>query len=822
VNGNYPPQRPPRPKRTLLSYLSLIGMGIAMFFAGIQGIFVRWYYASGFNHIFLTRHKILSRNPDVKEINLEDDINSSPKNDKNPRRFIYGTTAFLVTTLVVMLLQGPIICWVVEKGITKVEDKISQPISANIESPFPGYVSITDLTIGESSTPLLIIENLTVQINYLSLFKGAVDLNEVNISGLIVQVQSNGSIKGLATWARDLLPKSKDTTAAETTVKKQFNIPNVYADNIQIIDADDVLSFQSENISITDDYLHATGSIHGTTCQIEGPLTEANVVCEERVWVPITSKITGGLKDAFIKLKAEAASSIGVTSFQLASSEKTIHSAVQTLSFDLEIEPTKDSFGRYPVQFTLYSTNGGSSQGTALISSKVFRADFTSTGMQIDAPDQGVSFQMDGKYQVITNLVDKKIEMDLNGTLKNLFINHLRLASGPVGPMDLEAIGFMKIKIHDLDEKIITVNIPEGIVGLGRVHANYSLFYTNIPEKREMKLLFDTGEVDASLAVKAIPNGLMPHILPLEAKGPFRLQIHLEFKEPDFDKLICDISPQLDDVEVLSMNEHINFEKLNKIFYTHFTGKKKRKTGPSSGRWVRLASMPILLPYILMGHEDSKFMSHNGVRPGPLRESLVTNLKNGRFRRGGSTITMQLARNLFLSPEKTLARKLEEFFITWQIERYFTRKYKKYSGKRRLIEIYLNIVEFGPGVYGIGHAARHFFGKKPMELNLYEMMWIIKRLPKPKLGRAPKQVSEGMAKGMNVIMNKIHKKGLIPTEAYIPIVPGPWPSFIGEWENVNPKWSPYSRKPFFLTPEEIEQKQLELELKNAEKEQKTD
>ena len=74
-----------------------------------------------------------------------------------------------------------------------------------------------------------------------------------------------------------------------------------------------------------------------------------------------------------------------------------------------------------------------------------------------------------------------------------------------------------------------------------------------------------------------------------------------------------------------------------------------------------------------------------------------------------------------------------------------------------------------------------------MRLNLYEMMWIIRRLPKPRLRAAPKVVSERMAAGMNVIMNKLNKRDFVPDELYIPIQAGPFPSEDGLWENFNPK-----------------------------------
>ncbi|MFM9469844.1 biosynthetic peptidoglycan transglycosylase, partial [Streptomyces scabiei] len=88
----------------------------------------------------------------------------------------------------------------------------------------------------------------------------------------------------------------------------------------------------------------------------------------------------------------------------------------------------------------------------------------------------------------------------------------------------------------------------------------------------------------------------------------------------------------------------------------------------------------------------------------------IANLKAHRFVRGASTITMQLAKNLFLSRDKTLSRKFEEVLLATYLEDTFK--------KEELMELYLNLIEFGPDVYGVVQAAEHYFGRAPIELNL--------------------------------------------------------------------------------------------------------
>ncbi|HEX7604239.1 MAG TPA: biosynthetic peptidoglycan transglycosylase, partial [Polyangiaceae bacterium] len=104
--------------------------------------------------------------------------------------------------------------------------------------------------------------------------------------------------------------------------------------------------------------------------------------------------------------------------------------------------------------------------------------------------------------------------------------------------------------------------------------------------------------------------------------------------------------------------------------------------------------------------------------------SIIANLKAGRFVRGASTITMQLAKNLFLSREKTVSRKLEELILATYLEKTFR--------KEELMELYLNVIEFGPDLYGVRAAGMHYFGRRPEELNLAECLFMSSLLPRPR------------------------------------------------------------------------------------------
>jgi len=125
--------------------------------------------------------------------------------------------------------------------------------------------------------------------------------------------------------------------------------------------------------------------------------------------------------------------------------------------------------------------------------------------------------------------------------------------------------------------------------------------------------------------------------------------------------------------------------------------------------------------------EDNSFFKHDGINYFALKESVEDNIEaGGKFRRGASTISMQLVKNLFLDQKKLLARKLREAFLVWLMEKVVD------VPKERILEVYFNIIEFGPGIFGIHDAAVHYFGKRPSDLTLGEVAWLVSIVPNPK------------------------------------------------------------------------------------------
>ncbi len=143
-----------------------------------------------------------------------------------------------------------------------------------------------------------------------------------------------------------------------------------------------------------------------------------------------------------------------------------------------------------------------------------------------------------------------------------------------------------------------------------------------------------------------------------------------------------------------------------------------------STSWVPLAQVsPYVMKAVIIA-EDDKFWSHEGFDFEAMQKALEKDLKKKKFKAGGSTISQQLAKNLYLSPAKNPVRKIKEAILTWRIERQLS--------KRRIMELYLNVAEWGDGMFGVGLAARRYYGKAAAALGPREAAELAAALPNPR------------------------------------------------------------------------------------------
>lgn len=174
-------------------------------------------------------------------------------------------------------------------------------------------------------------------------------------------------------------------------------------------------------------------------------------------------------------------------------------------------------------------------------------------------------------------------------------------------------------------------------------------------------------------------------------------------------------------------------------------------------RWVRFKTIPKLMRQAIRISEDASFYKHDGVDFEELKAAIQRDFKDGRLTRGASTITQQLAKNLYLSEEKTFIRKIREYLIARRLENTLS--------KSRIFHLYLNVIEFGPGVFGLQAASGYYFKKHVSELSLDEVVRLAAVIPKP-LQLNPRYNRGWLKWKSNWILSKLKQYNYINDQEY--------------------------------------------------------
>jgi len=224
----------------------------------------------------------------------------------------------------------------------------------------------------------------------------------------------------------------------------------------------------------------------------------------------------------------------------------------------------------------------------------------------------------------------------------------------------------------------------------------------------------------------ATPRGLAPLISSLRMTGTFGVKAELDFnsEHPNETRVRLNVA---NDCHIEQVPAELSPRRFASLWQREVKGANKQPieidSGPGSADWVPIDAISPHMETAVQVCEDGHFPYHHGFDFEAIQNSIKDNLIKGRFARGASTITMQLAKNLYLGKEKTLGRKLQEAVLTQLLEQELS--------KRELLELYLNVIEYAPGVYGIGPAAHYYFAKRPSDLSLGQSLYIASILPNP-------------------------------------------------------------------------------------------
>ncbi|MEP7170758.1 MAG: biosynthetic peptidoglycan transglycosylase, partial [Bacteroidota bacterium] len=265
-------------------------------------------------------------------------------------------------------------------------------------------------------------------------------------------------------------------------------------------------------------------------------------------------------------------------------------------------------------------------------------------------------------------------------------------------------------------------------MGISKILFDFSFYYSRDSGKT-VALKLDMPKTNSQNFFESLPGGMFKTVEGIKTKGD--LSYHLDFKmnKENPDSLTFESELKKYDFRILKYGEE-DISKINGSFlYTAYNDKGPVRTflvGVENPFFTPLALISDKLKNAVLTSEDGAFYGHRGFNEDAFRQSIATNVKAGRFLRGGSTLSMQLVKNVFLSRNKTVSRKIEEALIVWLIENNYL------VSKDRMFEVYLNIIEWGPDVYGINEAANFYYSKKPYDLDLAESIYLASIIPHPK------------------------------------------------------------------------------------------
>ena len=327
-----------------------------------------------------------------------------------------------------------------------------------------------------------------------------------------------------------------------------------------------------------------------------------------------------------------------------------------------------------------------------------------------------------------------KMELRYSGpddrlTIKGaVFYNNLHvvakwLAKEPLRDMSL---GFRANCL--IDFKTPRLKIEPSSIFFNKLRFVLSGEVTKLFEAPTFNVALSLDRTKLQTVLDAMPKSLIPLLQGAEINGTFSFYFKSFLDTQNYNTLKYKVFADLKNDFLVRSGSTLDFERLLGTF-VHKVEEPGGKIylvgiGESHPNFTPLDKISPYMEKVVTTTEDGNFWNHKGFSPHQIRLTVIANLKRGRFYRGASTITQQLVKNLFLRREKTISRKLQEVLITWQIEKYLT--------KQRIMELYLNIIEMGPGIYGITQAAEHYFGKKPAELTLVDCAFIASLLSNPK------------------------------------------------------------------------------------------
>ena len=357
---------------------------------------------------------------------------------------------------------------------------------------------------------------------------------------------------------------------------------------------------------------------------------------------------------------------------------------------------------------------------------------------------------LEASTQILLGADGARVSFSGGGSLTHLSLHHPKLSTEPIQDLQLgvKARG-------EWDDTTGLLTLADSELTFGEVHIVAKGSLANTPTHLAIHGTLEVPLAACQAAKNSLPRGLFPLLSEVALSGTFAFSARVDADSKVPSKTL--VSWVLNnECHVDSITSELNPARFAQPFTLQVVGSRKEalflETGPGAASWTPASEIaPAVIAAVLVS-EDGNFYGHHGFDFRALQMAVKDNLNAGKFLRGGSTVSMQLAKNLYLKREKTLARKLQEAFFTVLLEQELS--------KEQIMTLYLNVIEYGPDIYGLRQAAQYYFATEPSKLSLAQAFFLVSILPNPK---EPHFTAEGLLKPrwnayLNTLLRIAHER----------------------------------------------------------------
>lgn len=315
-----------------------------------------------------------------------------------------------------------------------------------------------------------------------------------------------------------------------------------------------------------------------------------------------------------------------------------------------------------------------------------------------------------------------ELHVDGYASIRNFMVNHARISRKDV------VIDNARFDYRFLFGSDFVALDSTSTMQLNKIKVHPFLKYS-VEEDTIYEMKAHIPKMAAQDFIVSLPKGLFTNFEGMEAEGSFSYDLDFMYNKNKPNTLVFDSNLKKDGLKIIKYGA-ADLAKLNTAFtYRAMENGRAQRAISLTNDNPYYTPMDQISPYLrkaVLTSEDPSFFSHRGFINQAFKQSIIKNIRTKKFARGASTISMQLVKNVFLTREKTLSRKLEEILLVYILEN------NRIASKERMLEVYFNVIEWGPDVYGIGEAASYYFEKSPNLLTLDECIYLASIIPRPK------------------------------------------------------------------------------------------